>query len=156
MKSDQTWTKRRDAGFSMIELLTSLVLVAVIVSVVAPSMDGYVDRMRTRRALDRLVSDVAFARVTAIQQGRRTAIRFLGEGQYTIDTLSTSGSWGALRTVSLRDDFRGVSISSGATSLEFSSRGLIQNVSDGIIRMERGTVRDSVFVAPTGRIYRDF
>jgi prepilin-type N-terminal cleavage/methylation domain-containing protein len=145
-----------NSGFSLIELLTVMVIVAVLMSVAVPSMAPYIDRMRTRRALDRVVSDVAFARLTAIQNGRRTAVRFGTDGTYTVDTLSAAGTWGALRTTRLRDDFSGVSISSSENMLEFNSRGLIHNIGDGFIRMQRGGARDSVFVAPTGRIYRDF
>jgi Tfp pilus assembly protein FimT len=148
---------RRSGGFSTIELLTVLVLVAVMSALAFPSMGGYVDRSHTRRALDRVVSDVTYARILATQQGRRTAVTLAGDGTYTIDTLTAEGAWAPVRTVRLRDDFGGVTLSGGLVTLEFSSRGILTNqAEDGFIKIHRNGARDSVFVSPAGRMYRGY
>jgi general secretion pathway protein G len=43
-------TKRRDAGFSLMELLVALVILALIVGLVAPQVLGYLGRARTDSA----------------------------------------------------------------------------------------------------------
>lgn len=145
-------------GFSMIELLVVLVLLAIMSSMAVPSMTAYVDRTKTRRSLDRLVADVSYARILSVQQGRRHSISVTEAGVYTVSALDESGNWVTLKTVDLGADYPGLSVSGGLTTLEFSSRGLLQStaVGDGFIKVSRGGVRDSVFVSPAGRVYRAF
>jgi prepilin-type N-terminal cleavage/methylation domain-containing protein len=149
-------------GFSAIELLTVLVLVTVLASIAAPSMDAYVDRTRTQRALDQLVGDVAYARLLAVQEGRSTAVRLEANGTYRIERLDAGGSWVAIRTVDLAGLYRGVGfdLEGGTAAIEFSSRGLISNFGDSgaesFLKVSRASSRDSVFVSPAGRTYRAF
>jgi prepilin-type N-terminal cleavage/methylation domain-containing protein len=147
---------RESAGFSLIELTVVLVIIGISASMAVPSLRSMVDRSRTHGALDRIVGDVAYARVYAIRQGRRTAIQMTSDGTYRIDTMSTGGTWAPIRIVRLRDNFEGVTVT-GVTNLEFSSRGLLMNqVSDGYVKVNRAATRDSIFISPAGRVYRAF
>lgn len=145
-------------GFSLIEILVVLVLITLITSFAAPSMSAYVDRTKTRRALDRLVGDIAYSRLIAVEQGRRTAIVIQDDGSYTIQALDESGTWVTLKTVALRNEFPGVSVGGGLMNIEFTSRGMLNGTSanDGFIKVSRASVRDSVFVSPAGRVYRAY
>ena len=157
MKHAWRTIRNDEGGFTMVELITVLVLVGVVLSMAGPSMSTWLERTRGRQALDRVVADVSFARLYAVQSGRRTAIRLLSDGAYTIDTLSTSGSWAPLRTVQLRNDYSNVSIRSAVTALEFTSRGILTGqTGEAILSIALGEYGDSVFVSPAGRIYRDF
>lgn len=157
MKLDRYPAAINAGGFSAIELMTVLVLIGIGVSLAIPPMNGYVERTRTRSALDRVVTDVSFARVYAVQHGRRAALHLQGDGTYTIDTLTTGGSWAPVRTVQLRNDYGGVSITGTVSTLEFSSRGILTSQADeAVLTVSRGEHKDSVFVSPAGRLYRDF
>jgi prepilin-type N-terminal cleavage/methylation domain-containing protein len=150
-------TGRREGGFTLIELTVVLLLLALVVAMAAPSVSGYVDRSRTRRALDRLVTDIAYTRQVAMQQGRRVRLRIVSPTTYQVDTLSFAGSWGQLKIVDLTTDFTGVDLSQGVSTLEFTSRGLLSAQSDtGFVKISRQARRDSVFVLPTGRIHRAY
>jgi prepilin-type N-terminal cleavage/methylation domain-containing protein len=156
MKTKRSALRDR-SGYSMIELLTVLTIVGLLSSMAGPRVGTYLDKVRTQRALDRLVGDLAFARIHAVQQGRRTAVRFLENGSYSVDTLSAAGTWGAVRTVRLRDDFRGVAFAESPAPLEFSSRGLLQNqTGERFVKITRNALRDSIYVSPAGRVYRAF
>ncbi len=147
---------RQTDGFTLIDILAALVLLAILTTMAAPSMTSYVDQLRTKRALDQVVSDIGFARLMAIQQGRQVAVAVESGGTYRIDTLSADGAWGTLKTVDLGQEFIGASFI-GEVTLQFSSRGLLMNsASNGFVRIELNNARDSIFVSPAGRLYRDY
>ena len=158
MKKPPTHSPTRVSGFSLIEILAALVLIALMASMAVPSMNGYVDRSMTRRALDQLVSDIAFARLNAVQQGRRTTVGLQSGGTYVVRSLGTDDTWTTLKTVNLTNEYPGVAFGGDVTTLEFSSRGLLMTaiVGDGFIKISRAATRDSVFISPAGRVYRAF
>ena len=146
-----------EAGFSMIELLTVLVIIGIGAALAAPNISAYVDETRTKRALDRVVADVARARLMAVEDGQKSALRFGTNGTYWIETQSTSGVWSTVQTIRLRDDYRDVTIEGDVDGLEFSSRGLVTNLTgDAFLRVLSNGARDSVYVSPAGRAYRAF
>jgi type IV fimbrial biogenesis protein FimT len=141
----------------MIELLTVLVVVGLLVTLATPSMDNYMERTRTRRAMDRVVADVAYTRMLAAERGRRTALTMQANGTYSIDTLTNAGAWSPMRTVRLRDDYPGVTFSGTTLALQFSSRGILTNSgTETILKVASNETRDSIFVSPAGRVYRAF
>ena len=149
---------RNHDGFSLIELLVVLVLLSLLTATAVPSMSGWVDRSKTRRALDRLVVDISYARVLSVQQSRRTNVAIGGDGSYTISAMQDDGSWTTLRAVDLADDYPGIAVSGGLTNLQFTSRGTLETADavDGFVIVSRGALRDSIFVSPAGRVYRAF
>lgn len=148
---------RAEAGFSMLEILIVLVTTAIVIGLAQPSLNSLVQRNQVRRALDRLAGDVAFARMHAVQEGRRTAIHIDGDGIYTIDTMSTGGTWGTVRTVDLRSEVPGLTLSQGDQRFEFDSRGILIDMGESaVVAMKRGVYGDSMFISPAGRTYRDF
>lgn len=148
---------RRNAGFSMVEILLVLVTIAIITAMAQPSLAGFIQRNQTRRALDRMVADVSTARLQAVRDGRRTAVTVGSDGSYSIDTLSTSGVWAPMRTITLENRFPGVALTPVNQRLEFNSRGLLVNASgNAVITARRGTHADSMFISSAGRVYRDF
>lgn len=141
----------------MVEILIVLVTIALVVGLASPSLNGFVQRNQVRSALDRLAADVAFARLHAVREGRRTAINIDGDGIYTIDTMSTGGTWATVRTVNLRSDHPELTISGGDQRFEFDSRGILAGGTDNaVFAMTRGAHADSMFVSPAGRVYRDY
>lgn len=156
--NDDRVLQRRDAGYSMIELLTVLVLIAVLVSLAAPAMGGYVARHKSRRALDRIAAEVAFARMVAVEQGRRTRLRIGSAGSVVLDTTDASGAYVPAKEVDLSADYPGLAIpTSPSPELEFDSRGIVRNLgADGYVHVTVADVRDSLMVSPAGRIFRAY
>lgn len=145
------------AGFSALELMTVLVILTIAGSLATPSLRGFVDQSRTRRALDQLVADLSYARLLAVEEGRRFGVRLQSDGSYTIESLSTGGSWTPVHNVRLRDEFDGVSLEGDVSMIEFSSRGLMTSLTgDSYVRLTVNGSRDSIFLSPAGRVYRDF
>lgn len=153
---------RREDGYSLIELLTVLMLIAVLTSMAGPSMERYIQHNKVRRALDRITTDLSYARLAAVQRSQRTWLRVASDGSYTVDTLALNGvDRVPMKTVNLSSDIVGLTVVSGsATEFEFSSRGLVRNYgsesNDGVLRVVAGEARDSLFVSPAGRVYRAY
>lgn len=155
---NQPAAPKRTAGFSLIELVTALVLTGVLLSLVAPKMDAYITRQKTRRSLDRVAGDISHARLLAVQNGRRIWIRMDPSGSYSVDSVSASGDTLPIKTVDLRQDYGEVTMT-GLSRLEFSSRGLVSNLAgdgDAYVKVVTPGYRDSLFVSPAGRIYRAY
>src|SRR3712207_5741690 len=68
---------RNTVGFSLPELVTVLVLIGILASLAGPSITGLVDRVKARGALDRVATDVYWARMQAVRSGRSVTVRFL-------------------------------------------------------------------------------
>ena len=143
------------SGHTLIELMTVLVLILLVASFVVPSMDEYVGRNKTRRALDRVVNDVAFARMTAIRAGERSLVAFTGSG-YTVGLRTEVDS--VLKSVSLSTEYPGIEVTppNDEGELVFDSRGVLVGGQAGAIIVTMGSAVDSAIVTAAGRVYRDF
>lgn len=146
------------SGFSLIEIVIVLVLIGIMISLVVPSLSRYIDRNRTRRALDEVAADVMYARVLAIREGRPTQITFTsGSGVYQIRS-DPAGTNQLVKQVNLANEYLGAQFPSGGmANLSFNSRGLLTGAtSDQYLKVIRGNTRDSAFISPVGRVYRDY
>ncbi len=65
---------RKDAGFTLIEALIVLAVVAITVTVALPGFAGVIERNRTTTALHLLSADMAMARATAITRRTQTVV----------------------------------------------------------------------------------
>jgi prepilin-type N-terminal cleavage/methylation domain-containing protein len=63
-------------GYSLIELMAVLALLALVAGLARPAFGGYLDRIRMGIVLDRLTRDLSYARVIATRAGQRVELRF--------------------------------------------------------------------------------
>ena len=58
-------------GVTMIELMITIAIIAILVAVALPSFSGTIERQRLRFAVETIVSDLRLAQTNAIAQGAR-------------------------------------------------------------------------------------
>lgn len=72
-------TSDGERGFTMVELLVALAIMAILVAAAAPSFSAFIDRAKVRSAADELVSMVADARGSAVMAGRNVSMAVDGD-----------------------------------------------------------------------------
>jgi prepilin-type N-terminal cleavage/methylation domain-containing protein len=144
-------------GYTMIEMLTVLVLILILASMAAPAMNSYVSHTKSRRALDRVANDIAFARMAAVREGRRATVDFGAAGS-SVYTIELQGRASPVRTVNLGREYRGVAITppTAARTLVFDSRGLLLSPDPGTIVVRVAGAADSALLTTAGRVYRAY
>lgn len=146
---------RSDAGFSLIEIVVVLALMGILAALAQPSLDAYVNRGKTRRALDRLTSDIAMARMLAVRSGDRAVLEVSGGDSYRIWVESVPVD--TVREVSLAEDYAGVQLQSlPDAQLVFNGRGLLVGSSTRQLIARLGPAADTLKITAAGRVYRAY
>lgn len=148
---------RRDAGFSLIEILTVLVLMGITAALAQPSLEGYVNQNKTRRALDRVTGDIAMTRMLAVRSGDRAVLEVTGGNSYRIWVESVPVD--TMKVVALAPDYPGVQVQTPTPDgrLVFNGRGLlVAPASGGMIIARMGPRADTLKITAAGRVYREY
>lgn len=72
----RTISRTDEAGFSLVEVLVSLAVLAIAVSIVGFSLSNFSAKARERQVVDSLVNDLRTARRVALQTGRPHPVIF--------------------------------------------------------------------------------
>ena len=84
---------RRNAGFTLIELATTMSVVAILAGIAAPSFAGFLERQRTSAAMNSLMTHMALARVSAITRNRRAVLCPSTDGKHCEVGTDWSAGW---------------------------------------------------------------
>jgi prepilin-type N-terminal cleavage/methylation domain-containing protein len=152
----------RSAGFTLLELLTALVIVGVLTSLAVPSLAGQIARIKTESVLNALVGDLYYARMMAVRSGNRVEVRFRttpgSSCASSYDIVQLGSPTRTLKSVSVNSGTRGVCLDPGTagSSLVYNSRGLPHGLGTGTISASSGKVSAQVVQAKAGRLYRAY
>lgn len=150
-----------DAGYTLLELMTVLVLMGIALSLVAPSMTRFLEVERLRSATGRISGDLSLARTQAVRTGQSATFRIQNATTYvvTVPDASAAGGVRTVKRVSLADDFPGITISSSTPlnpTVVFNSRGLRSGggaSSEVVVTGPRASRK--VTISPIGGIQRE-
>jgi prepilin-type N-terminal cleavage/methylation domain-containing protein len=165
---------RRSRGFTLVELMITLIVLAVLVALAMPSMTETLDRRRLIGAAEAIYSQLQFARSEAIKGGRDMVVSYtagtawcsgMREAGTTCDCTETDpavsdacailgdGSTRVLK-VEKASSFSGISIGTSAASIEFNNvRGTVDGGSGTVTLTSAANSRElRVVVSALGRI----
>jgi prepilin-type N-terminal cleavage/methylation domain-containing protein len=144
-------------GFSLIEILTVMIMVGIMVSIAIPRFGFTLSRQDVRGARNLFTTTHAKARASAVSRGRRTAFA-IKNGELAI--LSAHPVTGAVDTVGSVDDLIerfGVTFTvdpSSRVTLVFDGRGLGTEATTTTVIVSKAGYADTISIAPLGRVIR--
>jgi type IV fimbrial biogenesis protein FimT len=149
-----------ETGYSLIEVIVALVILAIVASTAVPSFAASLSLGRGRSAAAQLTSDIAFTRTLAIRSGRGATLAFTGTSGYAI--LEGSGAGAVARKfVDLSVDHPGLQIVrvTAGTNVVFDSRGMATAGSGKLAVRPAGVAAgqpaDTIRISPVGMVRRD-
>lgn len=112
-------------GFTLVELMTAMVIAAILLGVGVPSIISYMPRLRLNGASRQLMFDLVEARMQAVKFACNVTVHFDNDGSYTVwadrDRDGLTGS-DELASKAISGSYVDVSMRS-RTDIRFDSRG---------------------------------
>jgi type IV fimbrial biogenesis protein FimT len=68
------------SGFTLIELMVTLAVAAILLTLAIPSFTGMIDKNRLKSAAEALYADLQFARAEAIKRNKKIRVSFFSNG----------------------------------------------------------------------------
>jgi prepilin-type N-terminal cleavage/methylation domain-containing protein len=146
-------------GFSLIELLTALVLLGVLASLAAPSLAATIDGIRSRSALEQFITDLSYARLLALRGGARVEMRLAwnAAGSCVASyTLIEAGETERIARSVVLDGRRVCLASNNRNPIVFNTRGIPHGVFARSVWVERKGGADTLRISQLGRVYRAY
>lgn len=147
--------RRYANGFTMVELMITLVVVAVLAGLALPAFDGAFERSRASTEVNDLAKALSYGRLEAINRSQSVEIvpTDVGEGWVSGITIQQSSDGQVLRTIPAMSSGAEVEEENDADSIEFNSfGGLISPAEAVAFTYTRGDQSRIVAVCLTGRI----
>ena len=136
------------AGFSLIELMVSLAIAAMLIGIGAPAFNAFIAQQRMSSDINNLVSAVSYARSEAARLGGLVSVQARGNDDgnewgegYCVVAGNPGGCGGAiLRDISPVSNatFNGINGLQGVYTLSFNSRGVLVGSNGGDVQLCSG------------------
>ena len=136
------------AGFSMLELLIVLSIVAILAGISLPALLGMRDRITVRLAAVDAARTLADARTVALTSSRRTAVRM----DVAENTLTVVSGPDTIRTLRLNE--YGVQLRTTRDSIAFGPTGIGWGAATATLTLTRGSASTALAISRLGRIRR--
>lgn len=150
--------RTREGGFTLIEMLTVLVIFGISAAIAAPSLSGFISGNKVDRARDQVIGDLAYSRMLAIRSGSSVTVCLVNQTTYVIkrnvSAVDCSGGT-TVRTIRLEQDYAGVRIDeTPPLMISFNSRGLASVPADEINVVGPGGKTEAFTMSAIGTVFR--
>jgi type IV fimbrial biogenesis protein FimT len=147
----------KEAGFSLVELIITMALLAMMVSIAIPAFMNYRQNANLKSAVREITSDVFLARERSLAENRRYRIAFsVADNNYVIEQGTSSGApYTGIETKSMASFGSGVRLTAAAfggdSAIVFQTRGTTEPGSVSLVndRASAATVTTNL----AGRTY---
>ena len=147
---------RRAAGFSMVELLITLVLIGIVMAIAVPSYRGWVDNSNLKAAARMVSSDFYDTRARAMGENRTYTVTYspdptntlriqaaAANGLAAVDETKTFGEFGGVRLTSVNGG-------AAAVAMTIQSRGTVTPNGNIVVTNSRNST-GTITLLITGR-----
>lgn len=147
-------TKLHEKGFTLIELMVVIAVLAILAGIAAPNFQTYMAQRRLNGAARQVMSDLMKARMEAVSLNHRVKVFFYSDHQYKIcDDANSDGTVddgeGNVQIRDIHPDYHDVTLSASANPV-FRPRGTAAGMCTVTLSNFRGSRK--VTVAITGRV----
>jgi type IV fimbrial biogenesis protein FimT len=111
---------RRSGGFTMIELMIVVALIAIVLALAAPSFTNTLAKNRAQGVASELGTDLQYARSEAVQRNAPVRI-IVGSDCYTIHTVGTTDATSCVALGTGAVALKSVTLPAGTATLAFTS-----------------------------------
>lgn len=146
-------------GFTIIELVVALSVIAITLAAAVPAVNGYLTRQAPQHAADELYGDIQLARMRAARNNRRCRIQFNvpAANQYTLQDVDNNGLVIGNFKIGDLTRYRGnISFVNSPSAADNAPYSIVEFLPQGILdKLEPAPVTtpanaDSVFIANQG------
>lgn len=90
----RTLPQRYSGGFSLIEIMVSIGIVAILAGLAGPSFTPMIERWRVQQAVQNMISTLYYARSEAIKRGGKVGIQKIANNTNGCTLASSNQDWG--------------------------------------------------------------
>lgn len=151
--------KNKEAGFTLVELMVSIVVLAILTGIAIPSFMTLMPGMRLNGAARQVMGDLMAARMKAVKLNQRTKVYFDNSSQYRIcndadnDGIVVAGE-GDVIDRNIQANYHDVSFASGTPpNPVFSPRGTATNRTITLEQTSGGSTKTKIItISIAGRV----
>lgn len=138
---------KQTKGFTMIELIVTLAVLAILIGIAIPSYNSLMPRYRLSGAARQVATDLMKARMLAVKLSTNVTVAFNSStASYTI----SGGSYS--ETFNIKSKYSGVELSSTVTPVVFHPRGTLTNANPVTVTLTNSSGSKQVEVNIAGRV----
>lgn len=141
---------KSERGFTLVELLIGIMLVAIFGAITAPQLTGLLRGFRINGAAKVVWGDLHRARMMAIKENRTIKVDFITGASYEFVRVGTVPEEKPFRR-DLTNDFPGITVSISGGTISFGSTGTAGG-GGKTVQVQSATASKSFTIITTGRI----
>ncbi|HEX8451021.1 MAG TPA: GspH/FimT family pseudopilin [Longimicrobium sp.] len=143
-------------GYSLPELLATLVIVAIMAALAAPRLRGVGKSARQTGAMNQLATDLSLTRMRAIRAGNAARLVINSTGTaYQVEVRKADGvTMDTVKTVRVTQNYPGLLLRPVLDSVVFDSRGMRRGGTERIQALRDSAKVDSIKISPLGKVTR--